>query len=77
MNSANRQVQLGQRIRELRMAENLSVRRFALVVGTGYSHLIKIEKGEIDIRYSLLCRIADALGVQPGALTDDPTLDDR
>ena len=77
MNSTNRQVQLGQRIRELRMAENLSVRRFALVVGTGYSHLIKIEKGEIDIRYSLLCRIADALGVQPGELTDDPTLDDR
>lgn len=77
MNSANRQVQLGQRIKELRMAENLSVRRFALVVGTGHSHLVKIEKGEVDIRYSLLCRIADALGVQPGALTDDPTLDDQ
>lgn len=77
MDSANRQAQLGQRIRELRMAEHLSLRRFALVVGTGYSHLIRIEKGDVDIRYSLLCRIADALGVQPGALTDDPTLDDQ
>lgn len=53
------------------------MRRFALVVGTGHSHLVKVEKGEIDIRYSLLCRIADGLGVQPGELTDDPAMKDR
>lgn len=52
------------------------MRRFALVVGTGHSHLIQIEQGKIDIRYSLLCRIADGLGVEVGELTDDPK-DDR
>lgn len=75
MDLENRQTQLGQRIRELRMAQNLSVRRFALIVGTGHSHLIRIESGEVDIRYSLLCRIADGLGVQVGELTDDPKAD--
>lgn len=75
MDSANRQARLGQRIRDLRKAENLSVRRFALVVGTGHSHLIQIEQGKIDIRYSLLCRIADGLGVEVGELTDDPNED--
>ena len=48
------------------------MRRFALIVGTGYSHVIKIEKGKVDVRYSLLCRIADGLGVRVGELTDDP-----
>ena len=77
MDSANRQALLGQRIREVRMAENLSVRRFALIVGTGHSHIVQIEKGAVDIRFSLLCRIADGLGVQVGDLTDDPDMDSR
>ena len=72
MNASDRQLELGKRIAELRHAERLSVRRLALIVGTGYSHVIKIEKGTVDVRYSLLCRIADGLGVRVGELTDDP-----
>ena len=56
----------------MRNAQGLSLRRLALMAGTGYSHLGKVEKGEIDIRYSLLCRIASALGVKVGELTDGP-----
>lgn len=77
MDVHDRQTQLGAKISELREAQGLSVRRLALIAGTGYSHLAKIEKGQVDVRYSLLCRIASALGVKVGELTDDPGLENE
>lgn len=77
MSTSDRQLKLGKRIAELRYAERLSLRRLALIVGTGHSHLMKIEKGEIDVRYSLLCRIADGLGVRVGELTDGSGVEDE
>ena len=53
MEPFDRQAQLGKRIAELREAQGLSVRRLALIVGTGYSHLAKIEKGQVDVRFSI------------------------
>lgn len=77
MEPFDRQAQLGKRIAELREAQGLSVRRLALIVGTGYSHLAKIEKGQVDIRYSLLHRIASGLGVRVGDLADEPDEESR
>lgn len=70
MGIADKQIQLGLRISELREAQGLSVRRLALIAGTGYSHLAKIEKGQVDVRYSLFCCIAAALDVKGADLTD-------
>ena len=77
MEPFDRQAQLGKRIAELREAQGLSVRRLALIVGTGYSHLAKIEKGQVDVRYSLLHRIASGLGVKVGDLADDSEQESR
>lgn len=77
MGITDRQIQLGLRISELREAQGLSVRRLALIAGTGYSHLAKIEKGQVDVRYSLLCRIAAALDVKVGDLTEDSNFEGK
>ncbi|MGH3796490.1 MAG: helix-turn-helix domain-containing protein [Pseudonocardiaceae bacterium] len=62
---------IGLRVRYWRTRRNLSRRRFADMVGRSTSWLDKIEKGERHLlRLPVLERVADALGVDPAALTD-------
>lgn len=53
---------LGKRIAELREAEGLSQRKFALMIGMDNSYLSAIEAGERNPKFSTLARIAYALG---------------
>lgn len=54
---------IGLRIRALREERNLSVRRFALMVGMDKSHLSLIERGMLDMRLSSFGKIIDGLGI--------------
>ena len=70
MEAQERKVKLGARVRELREAQGLSQKKFALMIGTGQSYLCDIEAGRINVGYDLLCRIAERLDVKVGDLTD-------
>ena len=56
-------VQLGARIRELRLLRDEAQDVFAWRAQVPRAHIGLIENGKIDIRYSTLSRIAAALGV--------------
>lgn len=60
---------LGEAIREERARQNLSQTKLALMLDIDQSYLSKIEDGKIDIRYTRLCEIAEALGVEIGFLS--------
>ena len=48
MEAQERKVKLGARVRELREAQGLSQKKFALMIGTGQSYLSDIEAGRIN-----------------------------
>lgn len=70
MDTLPRRKQLGAAIRTERERQKLTQRRLALMAGTNQTHLWKIETGEVSIGFSLLIRIADALGVHVRDLID-------
>lgn len=70
MGTVDRKKLLGERIRAEREAQNISLRRFATMVGLGHSYLIDVENGRRNIGYDNLCKIAEGLGVSIGNLTD-------
>ncbi|MGH4023742.1 MAG: helix-turn-helix domain-containing protein [Pseudonocardiaceae bacterium] len=62
---------IGRRVRYWRIRRNLSRQQFADRVGRSTSWVDKVEKGERNLlRLPMLERVADALGVDPSALTD-------
>ena len=60
---------LGQRIRELREEKGISQEAMADYLNTSRQRYGRIEKGEIDITYKDLCRLASKLGVDPNQIT--------
>lgn len=65
---------IGRRVRYWRLRRNLDRQRFADMVGRSVSWLDKVEKGERSLlRLPMLERVAEALAVDPVALTDGPT----
>jgi transcriptional regulator with XRE-family HTH domain len=66
---------VGRRVRYWGLRRNLDRQRFADMVGRSMSWLDKIESGERNVqRLPMLDRVAEALGVDPVALTDSPQL---
>lgn len=57
------QVQLGERVRQLREARGWSQEGFAHEGGLGRSFAGAIERGEKDVRLSTLAKLARTLGV--------------
>jgi len=58
----------GARVRQLRMARNLSQEELALESGLDRSYLGKIERGESNVALINIHRIAEALEVEAGEL---------
>lgn len=54
---------LGNRIRQLREEQNLSQRKFALMIGMDRTYLIGVEKGRRNISVDNLAAIAQGLGI--------------
>lgn len=57
---------LGQRIRDLRNAKNLSMQTLANMAEIELSQIARIETAKINPKVSTLFRIARALGISPG-----------
>jgi transcriptional regulator with XRE-family HTH domain len=63
---------LGQAIRDVRKAHNVSQEALAHSAGIDRSHMGKIERGERNVTALNLFRIADALGVHPAEIFSNP-----
>lgn len=62
---------LGARIREKRLGRDISLDAMEGACGISKGHLSSIEHGKAVMNVLTLCKIAKALGVQPGALLGD------
>ena len=62
-NAANINAVIGNNIRQLRIEQGISLRKFALMVGADPAHLSRIERGLVDPCISTIGKIADGLGV--------------
>lgn len=56
-------IKLGNRIRQLREDQNLSQRKFAMMIGMDRTYLIGVEKGRRNISVDNLAAIARGLGI--------------
>ena len=70
MKSNEHRIILGDTIRRLREEQNLSQRKFALMIDTNQVYLWQIETGQVSVGIDLLCRIADGLGTTVNDLVD-------
>jgi transcriptional regulator with XRE-family HTH domain len=61
---------LGLAIRQLRIATGISQEAFAAACGLHRTYIGGIERGERNVSFANLLRIADALDVRPAALLD-------
>lgn len=70
MDMNERKVKLGQIIRSKRQEQDISLRRFALMVGFSHSYLVDVENGRRNIGIENLFKIADGLGIDVSDLTE-------
>lgn len=63
---------IGQRIRKLRKAQELSQEQLAELVGISVTHMSHIETGNTKLSLPVFVRIADELGVPTDELLHDP-----
>jgi transcriptional regulator with XRE-family HTH domain len=61
--------ELGKRIRKRRKSSNLSQEGLALLAGIDRSYLGGVERGERNVTFTVLCRIAASLKCDVAALT--------
>lgn len=73
MPSVDLSVQFGKRVRELRRGAGISQEALANKYGFARSYMSKIERGLANVALDGIQRLADALGVPPKALFEEPT----
>ena len=59
---------LGANIREMREEQNISLRKFALMVGLSKDYMVAVEHGRKSPTFDTIMKIAGGLGVPPSAL---------
>jgi transcriptional regulator with XRE-family HTH domain len=67
-------VALGSAIRALRKERKLSQEELAELAGADRSHLGRLERGDNEIAFLLLCRLADALSVTVAQIMEEAQL---
>ena len=60
---------IGMRIKELRLKHKISQEQMADLLGTSRQRYSRLEKGQVDISFIMIKRIADFLGVPTSAIT--------
>lgn len=63
MDNLENRIKLGNRIKELRNEQGLSLRRFGMMTGQGHTSLCELESGKRQVRFDTICRITDSLGI--------------
>ena len=62
--------QLGDAVRDERTRQHLTQDRLGKMVGTDQGYISLLEKGEMNVTYNKLCRIAEALEVEVSVLVN-------
>jgi transcriptional regulator with XRE-family HTH domain len=68
MESANPRVLFGKRLAEIRRQKGWSQEKLALESGLARSYLGGVERGQRNIAVVNICKLAQALGVEPAEL---------
>ena len=68
MESANPRVLFGKRLDEMRRQKGWSQEKLALESGLARSYLGGVERGQRNIAVVNICKLAQALGVEPAEL---------
>ncbi len=68
MQSANPRVLFGKRLAEIRRQKGWSQEKLALESGLARSYLGGVERGQRNIAVVNICKLAQALGVEPAEL---------
>lgn len=66
-------VELGQRVKRLRLQKGLTLKMIEARVGVSATHVSEVERGRTSPTVGALCKIAAALGVNPSHLVDFPS----
>ena len=66
------QRRLGRAVRSARQEIALTQEEIARRSGLGWRHIQKIEAGEVNPTLGTICKLAAAVGVDPGALLREP-----
>ena len=64
MDKTERRERLGNNIKKRRIAAGLTMRQFADMAGTSHTYLWQVETGRVGIGFDMLCKFADALGIE-------------
>ena len=59
---------VGEKIRNIRQKQGLSLRELEALTGFGHSWLAKLEKGQVNFQIDSLIRLMEALKLQPREL---------
>jgi transcriptional regulator with XRE-family HTH domain len=63
-------VKIGRTIREQRVRRFMTQEELARTAGISLRQLVRIEKNEVEPRFSTIRKLAKALGVEPSELVD-------
>ena len=63
-------VRIGRSVREQRVKMFMTQEQLARMAGISLRQIVRIERNEVEPRFSTILKIADALGVEPSELVD-------
>ncbi len=63
MDNLENRMKLGNRIKELRNEQGLSLRRFGMMTGLGHTYLCELESDKRQVRFDTICKITDNFGI--------------
>jgi transcriptional regulator with XRE-family HTH domain len=63
-------VRIGRSVREQRIKRFMTQEQLARMAGISLRQVVRIERNEVEPRFSTILKLADALGVEPSELGD-------
>jgi transcriptional regulator with XRE-family HTH domain len=63
-------VRIGRSVREQRIKRFMTQEQLARMAGISLRQVVRIERNEVEPRFSTILKLADALGVEPSELVD-------
>jgi transcriptional regulator with XRE-family HTH domain len=63
-------VRIGRRVREQRVKRFMTQEQLARTAGISLRQVVRIERNEVEPRFSTILKLAEALGVEPSELVD-------
>ena len=63
MDITDQKIKLGRKVRDLRLARELSQVELGLMIGSGKSQIWAIENARTNVKLETLCKLAEALAV--------------